>query len=558
MTEPAGFTKADLELAAGARSYERGLDYLHAVADLEITATEITATVYGSSEYRVRLASSGGGISGACTCPYGQDGFFCKHCVAVGLSVLEIGDSLPERIEASRVRRETLESWLESFSKEELLAELLAILDDDRNLRQRFELRALSADADAAAVRRAVMKLLVPSYDEYIGGDAYADDVDKAVAVIDELIKSGKAAEAADIAYDAIVWLIDSLEYVDESSGSVDDAVRELFAVHLRACQADRPDPARLGTDVAQLLLQEEYSYWPDLDEYRDLLGTSGIAAVREHVADAYAECPSSWRARELMESILRDEGDVDGIVAVHAANLDAYGRSHFFIARELDGAGRAAEALGWAERGVREAAAPDHQLVEYLAARYAAAGRHNELLTLRRQRFQAERTLASYQALRRAAKDSGRWPAEREAALALLRQDLGDLSRRASWTWSGPVLVDALIDDGDVDAAWAAAEGVAPEQQRLRLADASITSRPGDALAVYLKAIDPLKAMTGDKTYRQMASLLLSIRACHQALGTMAEFTRYLTVLRMGQKRKRNLMKILDQNGLRPDLPRA
>jgi len=101
------------------------------------------------------------------------------------------------------------------------------------------------------------------------------------------------------------------------------------------------------------------------------------------------------------------------------------------------------------------------------------------------------------------------------------------------------------------MSAAWAVAEGVAPEQQRLRLADASITSRPGDALAVYLKAIDPLKAMTGDKTYRQMASLLLSIRACHQALGTTAEFTRYLTVLRMGQKRKRNLMKILDQNGL-------
>jgi len=551
MTEPAGFTKADLELAAGARSYERGLGYLHAVADLEVTHTGITATVYGSSEYRVRLASGGGGISGACTCPYGQDGFFCKHCVAVGLSVLAIGDDLPEQIEASRVRREALESWLESFSKEELLAELLAILDDDRNLRQRFELRALSADADAAAVRLAVMKLLVPSYDEYIGGDAYADDVDKAVAVIDELIKAGKAAEAADIAYDAIVWLIDSLEYVDESLGSVDDAVRELFAVHLRACQAGRPDPDRLGTDVAQLLLQEEYSYWPDLDEYRELLGTSGIAAVREHVADAYAECPSSWRARQLMESILRNEGDVDGIVAIHAANLDGYGRSHFLIARELDGAGRAAEALGWAERGVREAADPDRQLVEYLAARYTAAGRHDELLTLRRQRFQAERTLASYQALRRAAKDSGRWPAEREQALALLRLDLADRTRQAAWAWSGPVLVDALIDDGDVDAAWAVAEGVAPEQQRLRLADASIASRPADALAVYVKVIEPLTTMTGDGTYRRIAGLLLSIRACHQALGTTAEFTRYLTVLRMGQKRKRNLMKILDQNGL-------
>ncbi len=101
------------------------------------------------------------------------------------------------------------------------------------------------------------------------------------------------------------------------------------------------------------------------------------------------------------------------------------------------------------------------------------------------------------------------------------------------------------------MDAAWAVTVGVAPAQQRLRLADASIASRPADALAVYLKAIEPLKAMTGDGTYRQIARLPLSIRACHQALGTTAEFTRYLTALRMGQKRKRNLMKILDQNGL-------
>jgi uncharacterized Zn finger protein len=72
MTEPAGFTKAGLELAAGARSYERGLGYLHAVADLEVTATEITGTVYGSSAYRVRLVAGGGGLSGTCTYPGAQ------------------------------------------------------------------------------------------------------------------------------------------------------------------------------------------------------------------------------------------------------------------------------------------------------------------------------------------------------------------------------------------------------------------------------------------------------------------------------------------------------
>jgi hypothetical protein len=63
------------------------------------------------------------------------------------------------------------------------------------------------------------------------------------------------------------------------------------------------------------------------------------------------------------------------------------------------------------------------------------------------------------------------------------------------------------------------------------------------------------LELAAGARSYERglgyLHCLLLSIRACHQALGTTAEFTRYLTVLRMGQKRKRNLMKILDQNGL-------
>jgi uncharacterized Zn finger protein len=266
------------------------------------------------------------------------------------------------------------------------------------------------------------------------------------------------------------------------------------------------------------------------------------------------------------MEAVLRADGDVDALVAFYAADLDDHGVSQLRIARELDGAGRVGEALDWAERGLREAAQPDGQLVEYLAGRYAAAGRDDDLLALRRARFRAERTLGNYQALRRAATDSGTWPAERADALELLREDAnvaraqaaGNLTYRASWAWGGgPVLVDALIDDGDLDAAWAAVKGEGeagrgvPEAQQLRLADVSVTARPADALAVYRRAIAPLKSLTGDNVYRRIATLLLSARACHEALGTADEFRRYVAVLRMDQKRKRNLMRILDEHGL-------
>jgi hypothetical protein len=470
------------------------------------------------------------------------------------LSVLEIGEDLPRHVEAARAQQQELEAWLQSLSKEELLAELRGLLDEDRELRRRFELRAAAMNTDALAIRRAVMDLIMPHRSEYIDYDdayRYASDVDKAVTAMDDLIRTGGAADAIGIAREAMGLFAEACQFVDDSSGSAGDAAYELLAAHLRACQAAPPEPVSLGGYLAGLLLNDEYVFEPDLDDYAELLGDQGAAVVRERIVTAYAENPASWRARYLRESIARSEGDVDAVIAIYAAQLDDHGRNHLRIASELDGAGRGDEALRWAERGLREAAHPDQQLVDYLARRYEASGRQDDVLSLRRDRLLAERTLTNYQGLRQAATASGVWPAERDQALALLTEDMRNPLLRASWAWSGPVLVDALIDDRDLDAAWAAAKDAASEQQWLRLADASTDSHPADALAVYRTAIGSLKACTGDDNYRRMASLLLSARACHQALGTEDEFTRYTAGLRMEQKRKRNLMKILDQNGL-------
>jgi hypothetical protein len=152
------------------------------------------------------------------------------------------------------------------------------------------------------------------------------------------------------------------------------------------------------------------------------------------------------------------------------------------------------------------------------VAARYRAAGRQDDVLELRRSVFQAERSLANYRALRRAATNSGTWQVEGPKALAELGRDA---KIRPAGSWNSSVLIDALLDDGDLDAAWTAADSGATQDQWIRLADASVATRPADALAVYLKAIKPLTEQTGDNVDHQMARLLLSARACHEALGT-------------------------------------
>jgi uncharacterized Zn finger protein len=307
------FTEADIRQAAEGRSFEHGLGYLDQVADLEIARTQITATVYGTSTYRVCLAVGHDGLSGSCSCPHGRDGFFCKHCVAVGLCVLELGENLPRHIEAGQAERQALASWLESLSKEELLAELLDVLDDDRDLRRRFELRAATANLDAVTVRRAVMELIAlpgRGYIEYSEALDYADSVCDAAAAIDGLVDAGGAADAIEIARAAIALVAEGDRHIDDSSGAVGDAEQELLAAHLRACEAAPPDPVSLGSYLAGLLLDEGHEFEPELGEYAGLLGDRGMATVRERAAAAHAGNPDSFRAKYLMASLATDGDD--------------------------------------------------------------------------------------------------------------------------------------------------------------------------------------------------------------------------------------------------------
>jgi SWIM zinc finger len=550
-----GFTEADLRGLAGPRSFERGLDYVSQVADLDVTDTEITATVSGTDDYDVCLVPGDQGLQWDCTCPFGQEGFFCKHCVAVGLAVL--APDARDEVSATRARRDSVDAWLESLSRADLAAELRALLDGDHELRRRFELRAAAARGDTLAIRRTTRELITPRRG-YLAGDeagSYCAGVYAVAAAVDDLARAGAGEQAIQAAREAIGELGRAFERLDDSTGSVGAAARQLLAAHLRACRAAPPEPASLAHYLARLALHDRCGIMPDLGDYADLLGAAGLRRLREQVTAAGASTGNP-ADRPLMESLLRAEGNLDGLIGLRAANLDDYGWQHLAIAHELDQAGRGDEALTWAERGVREAKRPDGRLVEYLADRYAAAGRADDVLTLRRDRFAADSTLTGYQRLRQAATAAGRWPAEREQALALLtataRAPHSGAGRGLDWT--GPVLVDALLDDGEADAAWTAAAEVpdaTSPAQWLRLADEVAAARPADALEVYRRLIEPLRSRTGDKIYESAARLLRSARACHQALGTTAEFDRYLALFRADQKRKPNLMRLLDRHGL-------
>ncbi|MFE3581201.1 SWIM zinc finger family protein [Streptomyces vinaceus] len=562
MTNAPGFTEKDLRRLAGTRSFERGLDYLSAVSRLEVGHESISATVDGNDSYEVELAEDeDGGLTGWCDCPYGQEGNFCKHCVAVGLTVLGRADSVSQQRSAAASRSRLLDAWLEARSCEELLALVREQLAADRGLRRRLELRAAAAGEDTGIARERILSLLDTrpfaryGHVEYADAQAYGRQAAEAVAALRALTADGRAADAVEVAREALRALGRTYGEVDDSDGLIGEVTADLAEAHLEACRAARPDAAETAEWLVRFLL-DEVNEAADIDlfDYREVLGDPGLARARALVVAAWRANPKGWAEKYLMERLLKADGDsVDALVEVHAADLAPNGHTHLVIALELETAGRPVEALEWAERGLRETVSewgPDGDLVAFVCERYERAGRLADVVAVRRGLLRARPSLAAYQNLRTAARATETWEGvERTDALEVLKAV--SQPKKGRW-YDGSLLVDALIDDNDLQSAWqTATDGYADQRQWLVLADRLRDRQPADALTVYLRCIEPLRKQTGDSTYERLAELLLSARACHRALGTEAEFATYLATLRTDQKRKRKLMAILDQHGL-------
>jgi uncharacterized Zn finger protein len=552
----ATFTEQDLRRAAGERSFDRGLGYLDAVSELEITADEITARVWGTDEYEVVLTMGEHGVEGGCDCPYGAEGAFCKHCVAVGLTVLRHGRGLPAQRRTAADKQAVLDRWLEAQPKERLLELLRDQIHADRDLRRRLQMRAAQAEADPAGIRAGLMDLFDPSpYTDRYGFlgyrevSRYTDAAWEATSVIAALLDRDPAAAVA-LASAAIETVGAVLERADDSSGSIGMLLEEFSQLHAGACAAAKTDGAELAAWLAEQMLHRDFPVF-DPDDYQDVLGPTGRRLLNEKITAAWRADPSGWRTKHLMENLVRASGDVDAIVAVLTADLDGTGWKYLRVATELQQVGRVQEAIAFAERGIAEATVPDVRLVDFLAERYTEAGRAHDALDVRWSWFAGHPALAAYEHLRAAAQAADAWADTRPKALAMLLEDAEKARNGTRVTRASPVLVDALLSDGDLNTAWQSAKAVGTDSQRLKLADQIRSTQPGEALTVYLDHVEALRGRTGNANYEQLAGHLLAARECHRALGTSTIFDTYLADLRRSQKGKRNLISVLDRHGL-------
>jgi len=569
-------TIKNLRALAGGRSFMRGEEYFDegAVGPVSEKSGVISAKVYGSRTYDVRLKvvldkKAQASLDYTCNCPVGQDGDFCKHCVALGLAWLEKSDDIEEAKIVVPSGAETIKkisdvdirSWLESQDTKIILDMLMAQFTTDGRLREELVLKITKEKAvgiDLNPYRKGLCAAFHTSgfIDYYNMGD-FTDGINDALDSLDRLFEEGFAAEAMHLCEYAIELADDALQDCDDSDGYFGDLAERLASLHLEACEAARPNPVELADRLFAFEMKgSDLDFCYGVGEYADILGSVGLAEYRILAEDEWARSTksgaiASYTITKIMESLARADGNVDALIAIKQRKLElAY---HYLeIAQICRTAKRSDEALEWAEKGVQAfPKSTDTRLLDFLAEEYHTRRRYDEAYQCYWTQFADREGLQQYIKLLDYSKKIERDQTAREDALAFVRKQIDNEKSKTRGKWAPPVdhsrMVEIFLWEKNTDAAWdEAIRGGCNDHFWLKLAVAREMDHPADAVPVYQRMVEPIILRMKNNAYEEATRMVKHIGELMRGLGKQAEFTAYLADVKLRHKPKRNLMKLL------------
>ena len=588
------FSKTDLKRAADDASWERGEAYFRRGNVRRVIEDKgvVYAKVEGTHEYDVTLWVEDGQVQGECSCPMGDGGVFCKHCVAAGLAYLAEqknisrdedagqtststeGSSRRPRKAKPRLTLDDVRKYLMKQDAPTLVEMIIEQATHDERLLDALLLKTAlygAKEFDVAPLRRAIdVATRTHGFVDYHEAPHFCRGIEELAESITELITAGHPAEAIELAEHAIARCEDALEEMDDSDGGMGSVFRRLAEIHHAACVAAKPDPEELARRLFQWELDTDWdTFMHAAEDYADVLGEKGLAEYRRLAQKEWDKIPKlgpgqdrdsypgdRFRITAIMESLARAKGDIEELVAVMSRDLSV-SYQYLQIAEVYRGARQFDKAMEWAERGLADFPGnPDGRLRRFLADEYHRRRRHDEAMALIWEEFKDGRRLEDYKLLKEHADRAGQWPAWREKALACIRdtkKTLSDKDRRRAYHWEynqdNSVLVSVLFWEGSIDDAWREAQaGGCNRKLWEELARCREKTYPADAIAVYKTLVGPIVKESNNYAYEEAFRLVRRICSLLRDSGREDEAPLYITHLRNTYKPKRNFMKMLDR----------
>lgn len=539
--------------AAGDRSYARGEDYVRYVRGLRITAEKAYASVQAKRVYTVELDWSGSQPDGSCTCPHHFDGNFCKHLVAVGLAVIDSG-AVDDVARATSV----LETAVQAMDVEELRELVMTLAHRDGEVRRMLEVRATTASGDDSTAK-AEFEAYVRNTLEFRGFVDYRESfavAQEASEVLDELenhLNSGSAEIVRPALLRALTLLRTITEQADDSSGAIGSECERAADLYAQACRLGEPDPAELAAWLASF--RATSPGWPTLvlADFVDVFDDHALAIYRAVVSDLDRQNAGRdhWSRFEI-DAMLLELADHDGDVdrAVDLLNEREHPQYGAIIAR-LREAGRDDEVVDWIDRAVAEGRVSGQGggnaywlSPSTVAETYRELGRTDDAIAVLRGDFVRQPAIRAYRALLDFAATLDCADTERAWAFDHARELAGGSS-------AGSVLVQLALSEGDVDAAWEAADRYGAGWAWQELATNGAEVRPVAAADLYRPQLENDLQRPNTRLYPGIATTLATMAELYERGGRSADFASYVAKIRQDYGRRPSLMKALQAKGL-------
>jgi uncharacterized Zn finger protein len=403
---------------AGDRWFARGEAYLKQgrVDNLSTDGRRLSANVTGTQTYRVRLSCRNSRIEFSCTCPFGEDGNFCKHCVSVALAWIEAESTLPEPNQPVAKHNSELQSFLEALDHQKLVDIIMQEASRNRRLRDRLDFEAARAQPtgpDVSVFRKAITSATRTTGVDYYSMPGFARRLSEVIDSIKSLLDDRHAKAVVELTEYAFTRLEKVVGQVDDSAGHFGYILPELAELHHSACLQAPENPLMLAKRLFEWELNSEWEFFSHAAAiYADVLGRKGLREYQRLAEEHWSKVPTlkpgdddserygfRFRLTSIMETLAIESGDLEALVNVKQRDL-SHPYSFLQIAEIFRQAKHYDEALEWAEKGAYLFSRIDPRLSDFLASEYHRRGRHAEAMTLIWEQFLENPGLPTYEKL--------------------------------------------------------------------------------------------------------------------------------------------------------------
>lgn len=548
---------------AGRGAFERGLDYFDEgrVSDIESTERRTTAVVNGARPYTVTLRHTHRHLEGGCDCPASEGIDFCKHCVALALTVQA------QQASAKQINKKSVSGVIRHYlvqqSRDTLIAELMAFTERYPALRENLLQKAeLSSETLTLSQLKKLITRVTPARQlwGYREVGAYFQGLESTLERIAGVADQIEPPVLLRTVEHGLKRLNRALESVDDSSGYRFGSQEILRRLHIDALRRLDWAPSKLASYLVDLLLADTWEPFSEsLGEYENTLDSRSLDAFFLEIEarlNALPQLPVGAefdqkypyiRLSGFLESQAREAGDIDRLIDIKqriATDARGYSEIARLFLKQTD-TDAAEEWLNKADRIAKHDYERDLPLwVDLYTARQDWA----QAISVQQKLFEKQPEYAHFRKLMEMASRAGQEERVRNDTKEGLHEQLHSHARGVGG--HALTLARILCDESDWQGAFETLAHVPTYQDVFAEAAGWFeAARPDYACELYQKAIE-LRIGRKNKTgYRAAVDLVVSVEPIFQKLGDSA-FSELVTGLRKAHKQKRNFIAAMDAQG--------